>query len=288
MSAPEPPVDRSRSAGSRLLYGADTWASRPVTALIVLAADLACVLLSLAVGFPGRWETVFQTLVAALTLAMVFVIQARQQAATQRKLDEILQALPGASAVAGARLRRRAAGQRPDAPRNQAGCPGRAIRPGPAGLSNARKQPGGHRQDPRRTARPDPAPRPGQEPAAARPQAEGRPPLGNLAAPLAEGAIIVMTLRSWPPAQAARAAGGRTSFPLPQSSPLGPQRTASTGADWRASARRFRAWARRSALALRPGAAQCNRMRPSAGVAGAPCRETALSHAELAWLTRPE
>jgi low affinity Fe/Cu permease len=38
-------------------------------------------------------------LVAALTLAMVFVIQhtqARQQAATQRKLDEILQALPGA------------------------------------------------------------------------------------------------------------------------------------------------------------------------------------------------
>jgi len=51
------------------------------------------------VGFPGRWETAFQTLVAALTLAMVFVIQhaqARQQAATQRKLDEILRALPGA------------------------------------------------------------------------------------------------------------------------------------------------------------------------------------------------
>jgi low affinity Fe/Cu permease len=99
LSAPEPPVDRSRSAGSRLLYWADEWTSRPVTALVVLAADLAWVLLSLAAGFPGRWETVFQTLVAALTLAMVFVIQhtqARQQAATQRKLDEILQALPGA------------------------------------------------------------------------------------------------------------------------------------------------------------------------------------------------
>jgi low affinity Fe/Cu permease len=97
--APEPPVDRSRSAGSRLLHGADEWASRPATALIVLAADLAWVLLSLAVGFPGQRETVFQTLVAALTPAMVFVIQhtqARQQAATQRKLDEILQALPGA------------------------------------------------------------------------------------------------------------------------------------------------------------------------------------------------
>jgi low affinity Fe/Cu permease len=33
---------------------------------------------SAAVGFPGRWETVFQTLVAGLTLAMVFVIQHTQ------------------------------------------------------------------------------------------------------------------------------------------------------------------------------------------------------------------
>jgi low affinity Fe/Cu permease len=55
--------------------------------------------MSIAAGFPARWETVFQTLVAALTLAMVFVIQhtqARHQRATQRKLDEILRALPEA------------------------------------------------------------------------------------------------------------------------------------------------------------------------------------------------
>lgn len=42
--------------------------------------------------------TIFQTLVAALGLAMVFVIQhtqARHQRATQRKLDEILLAMPG-------------------------------------------------------------------------------------------------------------------------------------------------------------------------------------------------
>ncbi len=74
-------------------------ASRPLTALIVIAADAAWVLFSIAVGFPALGERVFQTLVAALTLAMVFVIQhtqARQQAATQRKLDEIVQALPGA------------------------------------------------------------------------------------------------------------------------------------------------------------------------------------------------
>jgi low affinity Fe/Cu permease len=99
MPASDPPADRSRSAGSRLLYRVDQWTSRPLPALIVLAADMVWILISLAGGFPGRWETVFQTLVAALTLAMVFVIQhtqARQQAATQRKLDEILQALPGA------------------------------------------------------------------------------------------------------------------------------------------------------------------------------------------------
>jgi low affinity Fe/Cu permease len=99
MSEPDPAVDRGRSPGSRLLSGVDRWASRPLTALTVLSADLAWVLVSVSAGFPGRWESIFQALVAALTLAMVFVIQhtqARQQAATQRKLDEILQALPGA------------------------------------------------------------------------------------------------------------------------------------------------------------------------------------------------
>jgi low affinity Fe/Cu permease len=99
MSQPEPPVDRERSPLRRLLSRVDRWASRPLTALVVITADLAWVLLSIVLGFPGPGERIFQTLVAALTLAMVFVIQhtqAREQAATQRKLDEILQALPGA------------------------------------------------------------------------------------------------------------------------------------------------------------------------------------------------
>jgi low affinity Fe/Cu permease len=99
MPEPEPPADRERSPLRRVLSWVDRWASRPLTALVVIAADLAWVLLSVALGFPGPGERVFQTLVAALTLAMVFVIQhtqAREQAATQRKLDEILQALPGA------------------------------------------------------------------------------------------------------------------------------------------------------------------------------------------------
>jgi low affinity Fe/Cu permease len=99
MSAPEPLADRERSPLRRLLSRIDRSASRPVTALIVIVADVAWILLSVALGFPGLGERIFQTLVAAVTVAMVFVIQhtqAREQAATQRKLDEILQALPGA------------------------------------------------------------------------------------------------------------------------------------------------------------------------------------------------
>lgn len=67
--------------------------------MLVIAAAAAWIIVSVAAGFPARWEIIFQTLVAALTLVMVFVIQhtqARHQLATQRKLDEILLAMPGA------------------------------------------------------------------------------------------------------------------------------------------------------------------------------------------------
>ncbi len=65
----------------------------------MLAAAALWVLLSVIFDFPGRWEQIFQALVAAITVTMVFVIQhtqARHQAATQRKLDEILRVLPDA------------------------------------------------------------------------------------------------------------------------------------------------------------------------------------------------
>ena len=88
-----------RSPSSRLLHAMDRWAARPTLALSVVSADLVWVLLSVLFGFPARLETAFQTIAAATTLAMVFVIQhtqARAQAATQRKLDEILRASPEA------------------------------------------------------------------------------------------------------------------------------------------------------------------------------------------------
>ena len=94
------PAHEGRSKGSQLLWGVDRWTGNALTAVSVLAAGLAWVLLSVAFGFPNLWERVFQTLVAAVTVVMVFVIQhtqARHQAATQRKLDEILRVLPDAN-----------------------------------------------------------------------------------------------------------------------------------------------------------------------------------------------
>ena len=92
-------MTRQRHRGSRVLHAVDRWAARPTLALGVVTADVLWVLYSAAVGFPARLETVFQTIAAAVTLAMVFVIQhtqARAQEATQRKLDEILRASPNA------------------------------------------------------------------------------------------------------------------------------------------------------------------------------------------------
>jgi low affinity Fe/Cu permease len=99
MPVPDDP-DASRAFGSRLLSVADRWASRPLTGLAVVAVAVGWIIISAVAGFPDRLEQGFEVLVAALTLAMLFVVQhtqARQQSATQRKLDEILHALPEAS-----------------------------------------------------------------------------------------------------------------------------------------------------------------------------------------------
>ena len=90
----------SRHPGSRVLHWFDRTAGRPSVGLGVVMAVVAWVLFSAVFEFPSRLELVFQTLVSAVTLTMVFVIQhtqAREQAATQRKLDEILRSLPEAN-----------------------------------------------------------------------------------------------------------------------------------------------------------------------------------------------
>jgi low affinity Fe/Cu permease len=92
------PREPSRPLVSLLLSKADRYASRPSAAVFVVAAAGAWLIVSVVTDFPAQWETIFETVVAALTLAMVFIIQhtqARHQRATQRKLDEILLAIPG-------------------------------------------------------------------------------------------------------------------------------------------------------------------------------------------------
>jgi low affinity Fe/Cu permease len=66
----------------------------------VVAIAVAVFLGALAVvDDPDSWQTAFATTASAVTLVMVFVIQhtqTRQQAALQLKLDELVQATPGA------------------------------------------------------------------------------------------------------------------------------------------------------------------------------------------------
>jgi low affinity Fe/Cu permease len=99
MTSDDSETTRGKRPASRVLHALDMVASTSALALTVVLLDLIWVVLSLWLGFPSRLERIFQTMVAALTLAMVFVIQhtqSRQQEATQRKLDEILRAVPEA------------------------------------------------------------------------------------------------------------------------------------------------------------------------------------------------
>jgi low affinity Fe/Cu permease len=80
------------------LYRIEHYSSLPAVALAITAA-VACFVAAVAVlGFPTHWVAVFEA--SAVTLVMVFAIQhtqGREQAATQRKLDELIRALPGAN-----------------------------------------------------------------------------------------------------------------------------------------------------------------------------------------------
>ena len=91
------------SASSRLLHRIDHLSSLPSVAVAVIVIVLGSVATGVALGLPGGWFASFGAAVSAITLLMVFAIQhtqAREQAATQRKLDELIRALPGASGEA--------------------------------------------------------------------------------------------------------------------------------------------------------------------------------------------
>jgi low affinity Fe/Cu permease len=73
--------------------------SLPFVSLTIIAAVVGLIAVGAALGFPTAWVTSFNISVSGVTLVMVFAIQhtqGREQAATQRKLDELLRALPNA------------------------------------------------------------------------------------------------------------------------------------------------------------------------------------------------
>jgi len=84
---------------SRLLYRIDHHSSRPSASLLVVGVLVGLLVLGAVLGFPSGWVTGSEVGMSATTLVMVFAIQhtqAREQAASQRKLDELLRAIPGA------------------------------------------------------------------------------------------------------------------------------------------------------------------------------------------------
>lgn len=95
--APRPWSERNQ--GSRLLHRFGDATSRPGLGLVVAVAITAWVLIGAETEFPKWWQLVLYSASSVVTLSMMFVIQhtqTHQQKATQRKLDEILRALPTA------------------------------------------------------------------------------------------------------------------------------------------------------------------------------------------------
>jgi low affinity Fe/Cu permease len=90
---------RSRTGGSRALHRLERFSQSTAASSTTVAVSATFLLTALLAPHATPLLTAFEALAAAVTLVMVFALQhtqARQQAAVQRKLDEILQSLPGA------------------------------------------------------------------------------------------------------------------------------------------------------------------------------------------------
>lgn len=93
-----PKTDRL-TRSSRWLHKIDHYTSQPWATLLLGAILVAAVVLGAILGFPATWTAAFEVGASFITLMMVVIIQhtqGREQMATQRKLDELLRALPQA------------------------------------------------------------------------------------------------------------------------------------------------------------------------------------------------
>ncbi len=81
------------------MYKIEHYTALPAVALVAIMAVVSLVVSIALLGFPGKWVAAFEISISSVTLVMVFAIQhtqGREQTATQRKLDELIRALPGA------------------------------------------------------------------------------------------------------------------------------------------------------------------------------------------------
>ena len=87
------PSWKERHWTSRSLHRVSDGSSHAMAGVIASAVIVAWVLLGLFYNFPTWWATALYATTASITMVMTFVIQhtqARQTAATQRKLDELI------------------------------------------------------------------------------------------------------------------------------------------------------------------------------------------------------
>jgi low affinity Fe/Cu permease len=84
---------------SRWLHKVDHYTSLPWATMMLGACLFVVIVVGAVLGFPTGWTITFEVGTASITLMMVTIIQhtqGREQTATQRKLDELLRAIPEA------------------------------------------------------------------------------------------------------------------------------------------------------------------------------------------------
>jgi low affinity Fe/Cu permease len=89
----------SRTPTSRAVHRLDAAVAHSAAAGVVAVGVVVFLVMLAIAGFPQSWAVWFSTVAAAITLVMVFVVQhtqRREQATTQLKLDELINALPDA------------------------------------------------------------------------------------------------------------------------------------------------------------------------------------------------
>jgi low affinity Fe/Cu permease len=84
---------------SHLLHRLGGWSSKAVAGVTVACLLAGWGIVGIVAGFPSWWQVALYSTTSAVTVVMVFVIQHtqhREQLVTQRKLDELVKAQPGA------------------------------------------------------------------------------------------------------------------------------------------------------------------------------------------------